>query len=45
MKIVAENGKKVVKMSKKEWLEIGERSGWTKTAAVSGEQIDVESFS
>lgn len=32
MKIIESNGKKTVKISKKEWLAIGEKSGWTKKA-------------
>ena len=28
MKIIASNGKKILKMSKKEWLEIGGKAGW-----------------
>ncbi len=30
--VIASNGKKTIKMSKKEWQSIGEKAGWTKKA-------------
>jgi len=33
MKIVKKAGKQIVKMSKLEWLDIGKKAGWAKTAS------------
>jgi hypothetical protein len=37
MKIITANGKSKVKMSQKEWQDIGKKAGWTKTAQVIDE--------
>ena len=43
MRLVKKAGKTIVKMSKKEWLAIGEKAGWTKQAGY-GYGIDEPPF-
>ncbi len=46
MKIVtASNGKKTIKMSKKEWQSIGKKAGWTKKAEGGNREMKKEMIS
>ena len=43
MKIILSNNKKKIKLSRKEWLQIGRKSGWTKKAFGEWDTLEIGS--